>query len=95
MLRWASSLCSVVPAYYLEARKDLAGGAGLGEDIHHMNADDVAVCQFNAGSGATITDAGILTGELQPSMELRPSQEQSQLVGLHKGELHSLVLHQQ
>ena len=48
MLRWASSLCSVVPAYYLEARADLARGEGLGEEIHHVNADDVAVCQFNA-----------------------------------------------
>ena len=28
-------------------------------------------------------------------MELQPCQAQSQLVGLHKGELHSLGLHQQ
>ena len=74
MLRWASSLCSVVPAYYLEAREDLAGGEGLGEDIHHMNADDVAVCQFNAGSGATITDAGDLSVSGASTL-----QEQSQL----------------
>ena len=61
MLRWASSLRSVMPAYYLEARADLAGGEGLGEKIHHLNADDVAVCQFNGRSGATITDAGDLS----------------------------------